>query len=134
MLPFDTATWISIGIIFLTAYVSIIIINLTNTQTLFQQYSHSISILDIFRNFFGIGQARVSDRNFGRLILISFTLWCLVIRTAYQSKLFDYTTTPIRKPEMKSLEDMRAKNITLFVPQESGVKEGMLKLIVNEIG
>jgi len=76
----------------------------------------------------------VTDKNIGRFVLISFIFWCLVIRTAYQSKLFEYTTTPIRKPEMKSLEELRTKNVKLFYPRETGIKNGMLDFIDNVIG
>jgi hypothetical protein len=133
-LPFDTATWISIGIVFLTSFVSIFVINIANIQTYFHQHAHSISILEVFRNFFGIGQSQLPARNFGRLILISFILWCLVIRTAYQSKLFEYTTTPIRKPDMKTLEELRAKNVTLYYPDDTGIKNKMIDFIDNVTG
>jgi hypothetical protein len=134
VLPFDTATWISIGIIFLAAFLSIFVINIANMQSYFHQYSHSISMLEVFRNFFGIGPARVTNRILGRLVLISFILWCLVIRTSYQSKLFEYTTTPIRKPEMKTLQELRAKNVTLYYPNESGIKNDMMVFINNVTG
>jgi hypothetical protein len=57
-----------------------------------------------------------------------------VIRTAYQSKLFEYTTTPIRKPDMKTLEEVRARNVTLYYPDDSGVKNKIMDFLDNVTG
>ena len=73
-------------------------------------------IFNIIRGFFGIGQPILPDGNFARLILISFIFWCLVIRTAYQGMLFEFTTTAVRKPEMRTLEELRERNFTLYMP------------------
>jgi len=38
------------------------------------------------------------------------------MRTAYQGKLFEFTTTAIKKPELKTLEDLQIRNYTLYTP------------------
>ena len=73
-------------------------------------------ILNIFRVFFGIGQTKLPDKHFGRIILISYIFWCLVIRTVYQGILFILTTKAVTKPVIKSLDELRDRNFTLYVP------------------
>lgn len=80
---------------------------------------------------FGIGQTKLPFKNFGRIILTSFILWCLVIRTGYQGKLFEFTTTAVRKPEMKTLEEVESRHTVLYVPDDS--TDMMLQYIASVI-
>jgi len=48
--------------------------------------------------FFGISQTRTPKGLFGRGILILFIWFCLIIRTCYQSMLFELMTGDMRKP------------------------------------
>ncbi|KAL7014624.1 hypothetical protein ACKWTF_016034 [Chironomus riparius] len=127
VLPFDSETWISIGITLLVAILTTFVIRRTKFQRLFSSASKHSSFFDIYCIVFGIGQTKQPYRNFGRIILTSFVLWCLVIRTAYQGKLFEFTTSAIRKPEMKTLEEVESGNVVLYIPNDAS--EGMLNYI-----
>ena len=116
-MSFDKTTWTSLGITFLAAIASVWAINRTKLQRLFYDKLTQIPALNIFRIFFGIAQTKLPSKNFGRLIFISFIFWCLVMRTAFQGKSFEFTTSAIRKPAMKSLEDLRENNFTLYLPE-----------------
>jgi len=118
ILPFDTETWIGLLITIMSAVATILIINRfsSNIKNLFFGSRVQNPIFNITRGFFGIGQTLLPDGNFARLILTSFLFWCLVIRTAYQGKLFEFTTTAVRKPEMRTLKELRNNNFTLYVP------------------
>lgn len=123
ILPFDIETWICILITFLLAFLLNLIIYLPIIQIwLSYRTAAQSSTLNIFRIIFGIGQTKLPEKNFSRIILISFLLWCLVIRTAYQGKLFEFTTSAIRKPEMKTLKEVEERNIILYVPDDSSEK------------
>ena len=89
-------------------------------------------IFNIVRGFFGIGQTILPEKNFSRLILLSFILWCLVVRTAYQGKLFEFTTTAIRKPEMRTLEELKAKNFSLYMLDDN--YHNILEFVKRVIG
>jgi len=118
ILPFDVETWISLVITIMSAVGTILIINRfsSTVKTIFYGLKVQNPIFNITRGFFGIGQTTLPDGSFARLILVSFLFWCLVIRTAYQGKLFEFTTTAIRKPEMRTLEELRNNNFTLYLP------------------
>ncbi|CAG9811075.1 unnamed protein product [Chironomus riparius] len=121
LLPFDFETWICLTIAMFSAVVAICIINRfpLMVKNIFYGSKVQSPMLNVVRGFFGIGQTILPKKNFARLILLSFILWCLVIRTAYQGKLFEFTTTAIRKPEMRTLEELKDKNFSLYMPDEN---------------
>jgi len=87
--------------------------------------------LSIFRTFCGVGDKKLPKGSFARILLILFIFWCLVVRTAYQGKLFEFTTSAIRKPEIMSLEELRNKNFTLFV--SNGIMNDQMTKFVRKI-
>ena len=116
ILPFDHETWYGICITFIVSSIVIIICNQfpNKLRKIFYGSAKKTKVFNIFQTFFGISHIKVPKNNFTRIILISFIFWCLVIRTAYQGKLFEFTTTAIRKPKLKTLEDLRSKNFSIF--------------------
>ena len=130
--PFDCKIWTSFGITFLAAILSVFLINKTVVQHFFYKKSIQTPILNVFRIFFGVGQTTIPTKSFGRVILISFIFWCLVMRTAYQGKLFEFTTSAIRKPQIQSLAELKANNFTLYL--QSGISQLFLNYISEDIG
>lgn len=122
-IPFDSITWGLIGVTFTIAVVFINIINHLpkRIKRYFYGKTKQAPILNIFRIFFGIGQTKLPDKHFGRLILISYIFWCLVIRTVYQGILFILTTNAVTKPMIKSLDELRHKNFSLYVPNNTNL-------------
>ena len=57
-------------------------------------------------------------------------LWFFVIRTAYQGKLFEFTVTSIRKPDMKTIIDLRKNNFTFFYSND--IKQYTAHIGINE--
>ena len=104
-----------------------------NVRDLFFGSAIRTPTFNIFRAFFGIGQTRLPNGSFARLILISFVLWCLVIRTAYQGKLFEFTTTAIRKPELRTLEELRDQSFTLYMPENRNFSsfDGFIEAVIK---
>jgi hypothetical protein len=124
VLPFDTETWIGLLLTFLFAFIAITVISRLSKRisNLFFGATVQTPMLNIFRAFFGIGQTNLPEKNFNRIILVSFLLWCLVIRTAYQGKLFEFTTNAIRKTDMQNLEELRLNNFTLYLSKNQFFK------------
>ncbi|KAG5670881.1 hypothetical protein PVAND_001113 [Polypedilum vanderplanki] len=68
--------------------------------------------------FMGISQLKLPTETFCRSILIIYIWFCLMIRTCWQSKMFEFMTSDMRKPLPKSLEDLKEMNYT-FIFDES---------------
>ncbi|KAL7025095.1 hypothetical protein ACKWTF_013339 [Chironomus riparius] len=67
--------------------------------------------------FYGISLNVLPKANFPRILLIVFIAFCLIIRTCYQSKLYEFMTTLMRRPPPKSLNDLIERNYTIFTSE-----------------
>jgi hypothetical protein len=65
--------------------------------------------------FFGISQFRLPRETFSRALLILFAWFCLIFRTCWQSMMFEFMTTDMRKPYPESIEDLRSMNYTIMI-------------------
>ena len=89
VLPFDDLTWMYLGITFGAAFALIFIMNLLPPvfKDVFYGKEVKMPSFNVIGTFFGIGQTKLPRNNFARIILISFIIFCLIFRTAYQGKL-----------------------------------------------
>jgi hypothetical protein len=58
---------------------------------------------------------RLPVNNFGRIILMVFILFCLVIRTAYQGVMFEMITTDMRKESPNMMQELLDSNYTIYL-------------------
>lgn len=116
ILPFDETTWFYILIVFICAFFAIPIINLVSQkfQNVFYGEGVMTPAFNIIGTFFGIGQIKLPDDDFPRILLMTFILFCLLIRTAYQSVLFEYVATDLRKPLPRTIDDLLDWNYTIY--------------------
>lgn len=115
-LPFDLETWILLILTFLIAFICIFIINCCSksTQNLFYGDNVNEPFWNVIRIFFGISQTQLPEKNFARFILALFILFCLIFRTCYQNKLFEFTTSEPRRPPPKTIEDLIDRNYNVY--------------------
>lgn len=116
-LPFDMETWICIIVVFVVAIAVILVIDFLSESVKAEVYGTGVDhpILNLFAHYFGIGQNVLPMKDFARMLLMTFILFSLVIRTAYQSKMFEFLQKEMRKPEVKSIEELIDKNFTIYV-------------------
>ena len=114
-LMFDKETWICIGVTLAGSLLVIQVINFMSIQL--QNFvfgrevrTPTLNVADIFLNG---GQNRVPGRNFARFMLMMFVIWALIIRTCYQSELYKNLQTDMRRPRVKTIDEMNEKNFTL---------------------
>jgi hypothetical protein len=115
-LPFDLITWILLAATFGITFLTIFIINRLPRSARSFVYGSKIftPTLNVISIFFGISQARLPTENFSRLILILFVFFCLIFRTCFQSKSFEFLTSEPRRPPPRTLEDLKAQNYTIY--------------------
>lgn len=116
LLPFDSTTWLLIHITFLAAFIGIFIINKFPKfiQTLFYGENVQTPTLNVISTFFGLAQFKVPKRYLSRFLLILFVYFCLIFRTCYQSKLYEFMTTKPRRPPPKTVWDLKMQNYTVY--------------------
>lgn len=134
ILPFDHHTWILI--------ISSIVIGLVMTtffaKNLGKQFSRLIfgqsnlePTFNLVRIIFGIGMMRVPTGNFARFLVIIFLLYCIVIRTAYQGKLFEFMTADVRRSTPQTIEELFERKVPVLaphfkIPAEDEMKNSLL--------
>lgn len=86
VLPFDFDTWLYLMITFAAAFFIIFIINFLPNDIKDVIFGENVKMpgFNVIGTFFGIGQTKLPENNFARIILMSFIIFCLIFRTAYQ--------------------------------------------------
>jgi len=107
-LPFDLETWILLGSTFLLTFIIIFVINCLSKSTKNLVYGHKVEtpIWNVISIFFGVSQTRLPTKNFSRFILTTFVFFCLIFRTCFQSKFFEFMTSEPRRTPPKEVEDL----------------------------
>jgi hypothetical protein len=115
-LMFDNATWVCIGATLIGAILVIQLINFMSLQlrNFFFGRNNQTPTLNLAEIFLTGGQNRVPGRNFARFLLMMFVLWTLIIRTCYQSELYKNLQDDMRKPRIKTINELNERNFTIM--------------------
>jgi len=115
-LPFDDTTWTFLLLTFLIAYIAIFIINRLPKFIQDQVYGENIQTpaLNVISTFFGINLPKLPVKDMPRFIFINFVFFCLIFQTCYQSKLFEFMTTEPRRESLKTIEELKEENYTVY--------------------
>ncbi|CAG9811049.1 unnamed protein product [Chironomus riparius] len=129
LLPFDDTTWIMLNLTFLAAFVAILIINQMPKFIQKSIFGENVKTptLNVVSTFFGISQTKVPTGHIPRAILIFFVFFCLIFRTCFQSKMFEFMTSEPRRPPPNSMQDLRDRNYTVYSNLLKGYIEDLIK-------
>lgn len=117
-LPFDSDTWFWLTVFIMGGIVVICVTKLAPRSVQNFVFGRRVQtpILNLFQTVFGLGQMVLPGRNFARYILTMFILLCLVMRTAYQGKMFEFIQKEMRKPVVQTIREMIDDNFTIYHP------------------
>lgn len=123
-LMFDLEVWMAIAGVILFYAISIQVIKCCPIAV--QNYifgrnvrSPIMNLTDIFLNG---GQCLVPGRNFARFMLVMVIFWSLIIRTCYQSMLFEYLQSDKRKTYTLTYDDLLEDDCKFeFIGQFDGI-------------
>lgn len=127
-LMFDSDVWVAIGVTFLLALLSILVINLMSKkiQNFFYGNGFASPTMNLLSIFLTGGQKRFPERNFARYILLHFLIWSLIIRTCYQSELYKHLQADRRKTGVTTFNELFDCGFYLYrhssSPNQSTVK------------
>lgn len=113
LLPFDLATWMMIIATFAIGFLTILIIYQfpRSVQQFIFGTNNSHPSLCLTQIFFGLGLIQAPDRNFARFLFMIFTLFCLIIRNAYQGKMFEFLHSNTEKHTPNSRDELIEQNV-----------------------
>jgi hypothetical protein len=132
ILPFDATTWIMVILTFIIGYLTILILYQFPRyvqQFVFGAFNRDPS-MTLAQIFFGMSVVQTPTRNFARFFFIAFSLYCLVIRTAYQGKMFDFLHSYDEKRVPQNLEELIVQKTpvlirTFYVLKNKAMAESM---------
>lgn len=113
-IPFHQDVWMVIGGIFIFAYLVIMILRFMKSHHRDLVFGENVTTpsLNVSAIFFGISQTTLPKKNFARILVVIYNLYCLIIRTSYQGKSFEFMQSEIRKPGVESIDEMIANNFS----------------------
>ncbi|KAG5670623.1 hypothetical protein PVAND_000871 [Polypedilum vanderplanki] len=117
LFPFDTTTWILLLFTFGLTFGIIFGLKITPKwiRILFMGRGIRMPGYNALGIFFGISQLKLPKEIFSRLILLLFIWFCLIIRTCWQSMMFEFMTSDMRKPLPESVEDLVEHDYTVIL-------------------
>jgi hypothetical protein len=89
-LPFDKYTWYILIFTFVSSFSTIFVVLCFAPSIKNYVFGENVSSpsLNVAAHFFGLGQNIVPKKSFTRFILMAFIIFSLIIRTAYQGKIY----------------------------------------------
>ena len=126
---FDTETWIAIAT---TLSIGLLVtLSLHFVSEKFRKFIAGRDIQSPTMNLISVfltgGVVRTPGRNFARFILTLFIVWSLIIRTCHQSLLFQLLQADLRRPPMKTLDEMFESNFTMYTNNGSATFDEYFK-------
>lgn len=124
-LPFDETTWMFLLLTFVIAFNVIFILKFIPESLRLSFYGGPVEspALNVIHIFFGISQMKLPDASIPRFILMLFIVFCLIFRTCYQSMMFEFITTDMRKPPPATIEDLIEMNYTIVSCRHTYLRE-----------
>jgi hypothetical protein len=115
-LMFDKSTWICIGFTLGVGFLMVQLVNFMSVRVQNFVFGRNIRTpaLNLINIFLNGAQTRVPGRNFARFMLILFVMWSLIIRTCYQSELYKNLQQDLRKPRIRTIDELNEQNFTLL--------------------
>jgi hypothetical protein len=117
VLPFDEATWFLIILVFVAAFTTIFVayfMSQSYREIIFGENVDTPSI-NVTAHFFGISQNLLPSKYFARVIVMIFILYSLIIRTAYQGKMFEFLQRDMRKSQVKTVDELIEKKFAFHL-------------------
>lgn len=122
-LPFDNSIWFALILTFLAAFTTIFVISRFSLDIQNYVFGRNVYFpsLGSIQIFFGLGFVHVPHTNFGRYLFMTFTIFCLIIRTAYQSKMFDFMITDVRHSMPNTVEELLHSDVKILGDNEGNI-------------
>ena len=118
---FDAELWMAIGMTLVIGLLTTVILDFVSDEVI--NFIAGRDIQSPTMNFFSIfligGQLRTPGRNFARFIFILFVVWSLIIRTCHQSMHFELMQADLRRPTIRTIDDILGSNLTLIDYEDS---------------
>ena len=124
-MPFRKSIWLLMMVVLIVAFFVITFIKWKlneDAQSFILGFKNSSPYLNTFIVYLGGSLTHVPKRNFARTILCIFMLYCLVVRNSYTGALFNFIRSETRKPSVKTIHEMVAKDFKFYMIEQAESK------------
>ncbi|KAL7030792.1 hypothetical protein ACKWTF_006784 [Chironomus riparius] len=120
--PFESIVWILIVLTLCIGISTILVINLKYKLMKSIVYGESVDhpFTNLFASFIGQALTKLPRKNFARMALMTFLIFSLVIRSAYQGSLYKFLQSDGRHKEPQTIAELIDKKYT-FVLAKSNI-------------
>lgn len=125
LLPFDIFIWTFLVVTFVATFIVIFILNHLSKSIQWLVYGKQVQtpFLNVISILLGISQTKLPTESFSRFILILFIFFCLIFRTCYQSKMYEFMTSEPRRPPPKTIHDLISRSYLMYSAKISRVSD-----------
>ncbi|XP_038118708.1 uncharacterized protein LOC119769618 [Culex quinquefasciatus] len=113
--PFKTSMWYAVVFCLTSVACSVVAFYRLGSHRLLNLNESRSPVMNIFSVFFGGPSSQVPEQNCARMVLFSWIYYCFIIRTVYQSLLFQYLQQEQRWPEVETIEDIEREGLTYYM-------------------
>jgi len=115
--PFDFIVWIFIFLILCVGVAMILVINLKYKFMKSTVYGEGVNhpVTNLYTTFIGQSQTPLPRRNFARIILMTFLVFSLIIRSAYQGSLYKFLQSDGTQKEPQTIDEVIEKKYTFII-------------------
>lgn len=117
MQPFHLFVWIALLVVLTGTFITILALNFSPKKLQALVYGSEISSpgLNVLIAVLGLSQTSLPSQNFSRLLLMTFLIFCLIIRNAYQGSLYQFLQQDRNYFKVKSIQDLIDQDFELYV-------------------
>jgi hypothetical protein len=112
--PFEFSLWIALSLVLIASMLGVSMIRKIKFRNLWLE---SVQHVNIFTVIFGGSQNILPKKDFNRILLAFFALFCIIIRTVYQGKLFTFMQNEPRKKGPTTIDAMIDEKYTFFMTE-----------------
>lgn len=115
--PFEAVVWVFLLSTLLTALAVLFLLDwkLESIRPFFHEDGTGNPTMNFLAAILGLGQSNLPNRNSPRIILMTFLVFCLILRNVYQGVLFDLMQSDGRHTEVRTIQELVDKNYTIFM-------------------
>jgi Bacterial extracellular solute-binding proteins, family 3 len=115
--PFSRIIWIALVISIIAGYFVIFVLQFTSKkiQELIIGENVNHPNLNLWNALFGGSQPKLPVKNFARILLMTFIIFSLNIRTIYQGSMFQLIHSNKKHDQIQSIEEIVEKNFKVYV-------------------
>lgn len=115
---FQPAVWLSLaGIISIAVFIICVVkLQCREVKAFILGSNNRNPIFNLVEALLGMSQSRLPGRNFARFLLMSFVMFCLVIRSLYQGVAFKFLTTNMSHKPFQTIDEVLTQGLTIYIP------------------